>query len=37
MNKGGWIFMLFSVALVVALAGLCYWLVLTAPDEESEP
>lgn len=32
MSTGGWIFMLFSVGLVVSLITFCFWRVLTKPQ-----
>jgi hypothetical protein len=37
MTLGGWTFMIISITLVVALAGWCYYRVLTAPEDIVEP
>lgn len=37
MTLGGWLFMLSSLAFVVALAAWCYWKVLTAPPDDEPP
>jgi hypothetical protein len=37
MRTDGWIFMLFSIGFVVTLTAWCYYRVLTAPGESTEP
>jgi hypothetical protein len=37
MRPDGWIFMLSSIGFVVALTAWCYYRVLTAPGESTEP
>lgn len=34
MNAGGWVFMVTSLTLVGALAGWCFFKVLTTPPED---
>ncbi len=37
MEPAGWAFMLLSIGFVVLLTGWCYYRVLTAPGESTEP
>ena len=37
MTLTGWIFMILSITFVVTLVSWCYYRVLTAPGESTEP
>jgi len=37
MQPEGWLFMVLSIGFVVALTAWCYYRVLTAPKETTEP
>lgn len=36
MTTAGWLFMICSIGSVFALAGWCYWKVLTDPEPDDE-